>query len=128
MAQERPSVALQLVNTETDELDRTARLTIECDVLETSRARIYMAGGVITVDEAIYLGSDQSEDPGPNGLRISPLHGPGLVQRSTPVRSAKALSLFSFRPVRIGATVMISSGETCTPPWSRMAQMERIRC
>ena len=59
-------------------------VTIECDVLETSRARIYMAGGVITVDEAIYLGSDQSEDPGPNGLRISTLHGPGLIQRSTP--------------------------------------------
>ena len=57
-------------------------VTIECDVLETNRARILMNGGVISVDGAVTLQSDQSADPGPPGLRISTLHGPGLVQRN----------------------------------------------
>lgn len=57
-------------------------VTIETDVLEASRARILLNGGTITVDDAVRLNPDQSEAPGPDGLRISTLHGPGTIQRS----------------------------------------------
>jgi hypothetical protein len=56
-------------------------IAVECDVLTTSRARILMNGGVISVNDSVMLESDQSSDPGPVGLRISTLHGPGLIQR-----------------------------------------------
>jgi hypothetical protein len=57
-------------------------MTIECDLLQNNRARIRMNGGVISVDDSVILESDQSDDPGPEGLRISTLHGPGSIQRT----------------------------------------------
>ena len=70
-------------------------VTIECDVLETRRARIRLNGGKILVDGAVSLDSDQSDDPGPEGLRISTLHGPGIVERKEPDKNK------AFDPVLI---------------------------
>ena len=63
-------------------------VTVECDLIATNRARIYMNGGVLSVGDSVTLDSSTSSNPGPAGLRISTLHGPGLITRTVESVSA----------------------------------------
>src|SRR4030095_3242254 len=55
------------------------------------------------------------------------------LSRSVPQRSifqvrARASIFSALRPIRIGSGMTLSPLESVTPPWSRIATMERIRC
>ena len=47
-----------------------------------------MNGGVLSVGDSVTLDSSTSSNPGPAGLRISTLHGPGLITRTVESVSA----------------------------------------
>src|SRR5687767_7364294 len=51
-----------------------------------------------------------------------------VVQRSMPVRAQSSCSFTALRPTRIGSGTMVSLSLILTPPWARMATMERRRC
>src|SRR2546421_8495509 len=51
-----------------------------------------------------------------------------VLQRSIPCACASARSLFSFRPTRIGLGMSTSPSGSETPPCSRIAAIERMRC
>src|SRR3954454_16954479 len=51
-----------------------------------------------------------------------------VVQRVTPFAFASCASFASLRPTRIGSGITRSPLRSGTPPWARIATIERIRC
>src|SRR5215218_7271631 len=51
-----------------------------------------------------------------------------VVQRATPWRCAISATFSALRPTRMGSTSTREPSDSSTPPWSRMARMERTRC
>ena len=51
-----------------------------------------------------------------------------VLQRSPPCRSASAFTLSAVRPTSTGSIVTREPSAIGTPPWARIASIERIRC
>ena len=61
-------------------------------------------------------------------VRIRERASRSVVQRSSPCAAASARSLRSSRPTSIGSGHSSCPGPTATPPCSRIARIERMRC
>src|SRR5258708_2445855 len=51
-----------------------------------------------------------------------------VVQRESPLAAARAESLPALRPTRIGSGITRLPSASATPPWARIAPIERTRC
>ena len=56
-------------------------ITLECEFIRSSRARIRLNGATVRVDTLVEIQPFREDVPGPDGLRIATLHGPGVVER-----------------------------------------------
>lgn len=59
-----------------------AGITVECEFLRSQRGRIILDGATISVDTLVELKPQEGDNPGPDGLRVATLHGPGVIARS----------------------------------------------
>ena len=57
-------------------------ITIECEFIRSERARIRLNGATVRVDTFVQIEPFRDDVPGPDGLRIATLHGPGVVERA----------------------------------------------